>query len=51
MKTLTAYHYTFGDGSSYWDCYMRGSFVARVYSTIEISVLATERGARSIKEI
>lgn len=39
MKRITAYEYFDGSGCMYWDCYRGGSFVARVYSRAELSLL------------
>lgn len=44
---VTAYRYTYGDFTFYWDCYRKGSFVARCHSIGEIALLrlSLERGA------
>jgi hypothetical protein len=46
ITKIWAYHYTYGDGSSYWDCFRDGvGFLTRCHSHAEIANLAAGIGA------
>ncbi len=41
---MVAYRGTYGDGTEYWDCYIRRSFRFRAHSIAEIAIEAAARG-------